>query len=230
MPGHIGIAACSAEGAALCYRTICHEGAAHMGAHGHPEISMHTPPLADYVARLAADDRQGVADLMLASARKLDATGADFVICPDNTIHLAMDLVTPASPLPWLHIADEVASIARQNGWRRLGLLGTRWLVESRVYPSALDRAGVGWLRPGPDEIAAVDRLIFDDLVPGHFSDTARDTLEAMVDTLADRGCDAVVLGCTELPLSIRAAHVRPPVIDSTRVLARAALERAMGQ
>ena len=105
MTQHIGIVACSAEGAALCYRTICVEGAAFVGAHGHPEVSMHTPSLADYMQHIYRDDWQGVAGLMLASAEKLAKIGADFLICPDNTIHQALPLIEARSPLPWLHIA-----------------------------------------------------------------------------------------------------------------------------
>jgi len=113
-PRHIGIVACSAEGAALCYRTICVEGAAILGSHAHPEVTVHTPSLADYMAYIYHGDWTGVGELMLASARKLKAAGADFLICPDNTIHQALPHVVPRSPLPWLHIAEEV----RAKRWR----------------------------------------------------------------------------------------------------------------
>ena len=121
-PQHIGIVACSAEGAALCYKTICVEGAQLLGPHAHPEVSMHTPSLADYVAYLERGDLPGVADLMLASAEKLARIGADFLICPDNTIHEALPLVLPRSPLPWLHIAEVVAAEAVAHGFRRVGI------------------------------------------------------------------------------------------------------------
>ena len=112
MPLHIGIVACSAEGAALCYRTICVEGARLLGPHAHPEVSMHTPSLAEYVRHLDRDDWRGVGELMLGSAEKLARVGADFLICPDNTIHQALPYVEPRSPLPWLHIAGGVAEEA----------------------------------------------------------------------------------------------------------------------
>ena len=144
MAGHIGIVGCSAEGAALCYRTICIEGAALLGGeHRHPEVSLHTPSLHLYVERLDAGDVQGVADLMLESAHKLARAGADFLICPDNTIHQAFHLVAPKSPLPWLHIADEVALEAQRRGLRSLGILGTHWLVQSEVYPERLRAHGL---------------------------------------------------------------------------------------
>src|SRR5215470_2101297 len=131
VPRHIGIVACSAEGAALCYRTICAEGARMLGPHAHPQISMHTPSFAEYVACLDRNDWDGVGGLMLASASKLASVGADFLICPDNTIHQALTVVGARAPLPWLHIAEVVADAAVERGLRRLGLTGTRWLVES---------------------------------------------------------------------------------------------------
>ena len=133
MPLHIGIVACSAEGAALCYRTICVEGAELLGPHGHPEVSMHTHPLAEYMKCIYRGDWQGVSELMLSAADKLATIGADFLICPDNTIHQALRLVEPRSPRPWMHIAEVVAARAVERGFRRLGLTGTRWLVESEV-------------------------------------------------------------------------------------------------
>ncbi|HEU4825127.1 MAG TPA: aspartate/glutamate racemase family protein, partial [Dongiaceae bacterium] len=157
---HIGIVACSAEGAALCYRTICVEGAQRLRPHAHPEVSMHTPSLAEYVKCLDRGDWRGVGALMLASANKLAKIGADFLICPDNTIHQALPHVEPRSPLPWLHIAEVVAAAAAARGFRRLGLLGTRWLVESEVYPDKLAARGLGCVRPNDAERAEADRLI----------------------------------------------------------------------
>ena len=116
MPQHIGIVACSAEGAALCYRTICIEGAQLLGPHDHPEVSMHTHSLAEYMQRIRRGDWQGVAELMLSSADKLARCGADFLISPDNTIHQALPYVEPRSPLRWLHIAEIVAAQAVDRG------------------------------------------------------------------------------------------------------------------
>ena len=226
---HIGIVGCSAEGAALCYRTICTEAPARMGPYAHPEVSMHTASLGDYVDCLDRGDRQGIADLMLGSARKLAGMGAEILICPDNTIHQVWDLVAPAAPAPWLHIAEAVADAASAAGHRRLGILGTRWLTESAVYPDILDARGIGWLRPEPDEIEAIDRLIMDDLVHGRFTDPGRARLAATIASLKARGADAAILGCTELPLIADPASAALPLLDSTRLIARAALDRAIG-
>ncbi|NNL94546.1 MAG: amino acid racemase [Xanthomonadales bacterium] len=225
---HIGIVACSAEGAALCYRTICSEAPALLGAHAHPEISIHTPPFADYVKRLNDDDWPGVAGLMLESANKLAAIGADFLICPDNTIHKALPLIERSSPLPWLHIARVVAREAAQRGQKKLGLTGTRWLVDSDVYPEKLSELGIDFLRPGVEERDQIDRIIMQELVYGIFRPESVAYFQAVIDQLKSGGCDAVILGCTEIPLIINQDNSPLPVLDSTRLLARAALTRAI--
>ncbi|MCC7273977.1 MAG: amino acid racemase [Alphaproteobacteria bacterium] len=229
MPLHIGIVACSAEGAALCYRTICGEGAALLGPHAHPEVSMHTPSLAGYVACLERGDWQGVGEMMLASAARLVAAGADFLICPDNTIHQAMPHVAPRSPLPWLHIADTVAADARARGFRRLGITGTRWLVDGDVYPERLAAYGLEHVRPSAADRDAIGRIIMDELVRGIITPAAVACFQRVIGRMKDAGCDAVVLGCTEIPLIIDDANSPLPTLDSTRLLARAALRRAVG-
>jgi aspartate racemase len=228
MPQHIGIVACSAEGAALCYRTICAEGAGLLGPHAHPEVSMHTHSLADYVACLERGDWRGVGELMLASANKLAKVGADFLICPDNTIHQALPHVEPRSPLPWLHIAEVVGACAVERGFRRLGLTGTRWLVDSEVYPDKLAARGLEYMRPNAAERAEISRVIMDELVYGVFKPEAVAAFQRVFARMKGEGCDAVVLGCTEIPLIMNDANSPLPTLDSTRLLARAALDRAV--
>ena len=226
---HIGIVGCSAEGAALCYRTLCSEGAAQLGGHRHPEVTLHTPPLAAYVACLDRGDLDGVAELMLASARKLQLAGADFLVCPDNTIHAALPRVLPHSPLPWLHIAEVVADEAVRRGFRRLALTGTRWLVDSDVYPTALASRGLEFRRPAPAERDGMNRLIMDELVAGLYRPEATAFFGAVIARLGqEEGCDGAVLGCTEIPLVIDDSRSPLPTLDSTRLLARAALARAV--
>jgi aspartate racemase len=228
MPRHIGIVGCSAEGAALCYRTICAEGAAVLGVHAHPEVSMHTLPLAAYVRCLDRDDLEGVAGLMLESAHKLARAGADFLICPDNTIHQAFDRVQGRSPLPWLHIAEVVAAEAARRGLRTLGLTGTDWLLRSEVYPDKLGALGLACVRPATADGELVARIIMDELVRGRILPQSVAAFRGVVQRLRDRGCDAVILGCTELPLIMTEEDAPIPVLDSTRLLARAALAHAL--
>ena len=228
MPQHIGIVACSAVGAALCYKTICVEGSQSMGPHAHPEVSMHTHSLADYVERLDRGDRAGVAELMLSSAHKLARAGADFLICPDNTIHQAMSHVLPHSPLPWLHIAEVVATEAAARGYRKLGITGTRWLIDSEVYPKKIEAQGLAWLRPTDAERDETNRIIMEELVQSVFTPQAVAAYQRVMDRMKAEGCDAVVLGCTEIPLIMNDGNSPLPTLDSTRLLARAALTRAV--
>ncbi len=225
---HIGIVACSAEGAALCYRTICAEGARILGPHDHPEVSMHTHSLAEYMKCIDRDDWQGVGDLMLSSTTKLARAGADFVICPDNTVHQALGFVVPRSPLPWLHIAEVVADEAKERGFRRLGLTGTRYLVESGVYPEKLSERGIESVRPTPSEREEINRIIFEELVNGVFTADAVTYFQRVIERMQGEGCDAVVLGCTEIPLIMSDSNSPLPTLDSTRLLARAALQQAV--
>ncbi|MEO8380031.1 MAG: amino acid racemase [Acidobacteriota bacterium] len=224
---HIGIVAVSAEGAALCYRTICSEAAATMGVHNHPQITMHTFPLADYMRCIDADRWDEAGRLMLASAAKLVQTGARFLICPDNTLHQGLNLVRTQCETPWLHIAEEVAALARTRGFRRLAILGTRYLMEGPVYPAALAVSGIAYETPDAQDRLRINQVIFDELVCGRIEETSRAEVQTIIRKLAERGCDAVVLGCTELPLLISEEDSPLPVLDSTRILARAALREA---
>src|SRR6201997_1879180 len=194
MPQHIGIVACSAEGAALCYRTICLEGAAVLGTHNHPEVSMHGHPLSAYMELIRVGDWAGVAQLMLSSAEKLARGGADFLVGPDNTIHQAFDLVEHRSPRPWLHIAREVAREAKHNHFHRIGVLGTRSLMESQVYPDALRAAGIDFRIPGVAEREKIDHIIFEELVNARFFPESLSFFAEAIQGLKREGCDAVVL------------------------------------
>ena len=229
MPAHIGIVACSTEGAALCYRTVSLYGSERLGRHAHPEVSVHTHCLAEYMAAIDRDDWKGVADLMLSSARKLQAAGADFLICPDNTIHIAFPHVVKDSPLPWLHIAEVVAGQAKAEGFRRIGILGTRYTMEGPVYPQTLGALGLEHRAPRPAEIDRLDRIIFDELVNGRFTPESLAAFQAVIARLgSEEGCDAVVLGCTEIPLLVTPGLSPLPALDSTRLLARAAVDHAI--
>jgi aspartate racemase len=228
MTRHIGIVGVSAEGAALCYRTVCTEGAALLGRHAHPEVTMHTYPLADYMCHIDAGRWDEVAAMLLSSVDKLRRAGADLLICPDNTAHQGIDLVRDRSPLPWLHIAEEVADAAAERGFRRLLLLGTRYLMEGPVYPAKLRARGIECETPPADERERINAVIFDELVYGRFESPARAFFGEVIAKGGRRGLEAAVLGCTEIPLLVTREDSPLPILDSTRILARAALREAV--
>jgi aspartate racemase len=228
MPKHIGIVACSAEGAALCYRTICSEAAIRMGEHMHPEISMHTYPLGDYMVHIKSGNWKEVARLMLSSAEKLANIGADFAIFPDNTIHQAFDIVSSKSPIPWLHIADGIVQEAKKGGYKKLGLTGTKYLMTGPVYPKFLAKNGIRTQIPDVEDRERINTIIFKELVNGIFLEKSRLFFNDVIQKLKNQGCDAVVLGCTEIPLIVDPDDCPLPTLDSTRLLARYALNEAI--
>jgi aspartate racemase len=225
---HIGIVAVSAEGAALCYRTLCVEGAEMLGPHAHPEVSLHTFPLAAYMEHANAARWERAGELLLASAAKLGGAGAQLLICPDNTLHQALDLVRARSPLPWLHIAEEVARAAHARGFKKVGVLGTKLLMEGPVYTAPLAAAGIENLIPNDEDRTKIDEIIFNELVYGRFESVSRRFFGRVIRRLQKAGCDAVALSCTEIPLLVGEADSPLPVLDSTRTLARAALREAV--
>lgn len=230
MPKHIGIVACSYEGAALCYQTICKESSRYLGEHAHPEISLHNYPLKEYMKYIDAGDWEGVAGLMLASSEKLSKAGADFLISPDNTIHQAFSSVIKRSPLPWLHIGEEVAKIAERNSFMKPGILGTKYLMEGPVYPDILKRRNISFCIPDEEKRIKINDIIFRELVNGIINEGSKKFFLDVIDELKSDGCDAVVLGCTEIPLIVLPEDSPLPVLDSTRILARAALEYSISR
>jgi aspartate racemase len=229
MVKHIGIVACSYEGAALCYQTICNEGSHYMGEHSHPEISLHNHPLSEYMKFIIGGDWKGVAGLMLSSSEKLYKAGSDFLISPDNTIHQAFSFIVERSPLPWLHIGKEVAKVAKLNSYLKLGILGTKFLMEGPVYPEVLAERNISFCVPDEEKRFKINNIIFSELVYGIINEESKGFFLQVIEELRSEGCDSVVLGCTEIPLIVLPWESSLPVLDSTRILARAALKFAVG-
>ena len=228
MTQHIGIVAGSAEGAALCYRTICLEAPAIMGEHNHPEVTMNSVPLAEHMRHVRANDWEALAEALLASAHKVAQAGAAFAICPDNTYHQAFKYLVPRSPIPWIHIAKAVAEEANRLGYTRLGVLGTKYLMEGTVYSEALEEFKIESTIPDEADRERINDIIFKELVNGIFPEASRLYFNQVAGKLKTRGCDAIVLGCTEIPLIVRPEDTPLPTLDSTRLLARAALRKAI--
>jgi aspartate racemase len=226
---HIGILAHSFEGATLCFRTACLEGVKRLGAHNHPEITMTCSPMAHVLDAWERGDNAELREFFRKDADKLVAAGADFFVCPDNTAHIALEGAGEPFPIPGLHIAEVVAEQALRDGRRRVGILGTKYTMTGPVYPAALGRRGLEWAVPDEEDRALVNSIIFDELCLGVFSDDSRAAYVRVIEKLAAAGCDAVALVCTEIPLLITAEVSPLPILDSTRLLAAAAVEVAIG-
>lgn len=225
---HVGILAHSTEGAALCFLELCERGGERLGELNHPPVTMDCAPLALSMPHYDSGGLASVRAIMADSVARLARAGCDFFICPDNTVHQALELDGPPFALPGLHIAEVVAQQAARCGYTRVGILGTRYLAESQVYPDALGRRGIesaGLERAGRE---TVNRIIFDELVHGVVTTTSAQELRTLIGELGDAGCDAVALVCTELPLIVTADLSPLPLLDSPRLLAAAALETAI--
>jgi aspartate racemase len=228
MTKHIGIVGVTYEGTALCYQSICTQAAARMGPYQHPQITMHSFPLADYMPFLSRMDWQGIAELLLHSVDRVACAGADFAICPANTVHEAFEFMRPRSPIPWLHIVEMVADAAAEQGLSKLGILGTRFLMEGKVYQDILADRGIEAVTPQALQRDRINALIFDELVKGILKGSTKEFFQGVVAQLAEAGCDGVVMGCTEIPLILSPEDVEVPLLDSTRLLAQAALDEAL--
>jgi aspartate racemase len=228
MTKHIGIVSVNYEGTSLCYRAICIEAAKLMGEYQHPQITIHSFPLAEYMHFVSRLDWEGVAGLLIDSAEKVARAGADFAICPANTVHEAFKFMRNRSPIPWLHIVEVVGDVAAARGLAKLGILGTKFLMDANLYRDVLADRGIEAVAPDDEQRKKLNQFIFDELVKGTFESSTKEYFRGVAGDLAKRGCDAVVMGCTEIPLILEPRDVEVPLLDSTRLLAKAALEEAL--
>ena len=227
---HIGILAHSADGAALCFLEMVREGCRRLGAHQHPEITLSILPMASSLESYERNDLAAVRAYLTGTVRRLSDAGCDFFVCPDNTAHLALEFPGEPLPLPALHIAEIVGERAKSEGYTRVGLLGTKWTMEGAVYPAAFARHGLALRTPAPADRALVDDVIFSELTRGELVDSSRAEYLRIIEGFKQDGCDAVALSCTEIPLLITPEISPLPTLDSTRLLARAAVAVALGE
>jgi aspartate racemase len=226
---HIGILSHSFEGATLCYRTMCLEGVARLGPHQHPEITLTGVAMHHMMEAWDKDDRPTLRAMFACDIGKLAAAGADFFVCPDNTAHIALESEGDPFPIPGLHIGEVVADRAQREGRKKVAILGTNWTMTGPVYPGALGRRGIEWEIPDEDDRELIHHVIMDELCLGVVSDESRDAYCRIIAKLANYDCDSVALVCTEIPLLVTAEVSPLPILDSTRLLARAAIDVALG-
>jgi aspartate racemase len=226
---HIGILAHSFEGAALCYRAICLEGLDRLGPHQHPEVTLTGRGMADVLDEWERNDLPALRAFFRDDIQKLAAAGCDFFVCPDNTAHIALESEGDAFHISCLHIGEVLADEAQRRGLRKVGILGTKWTMTGPVYPSAFGRRGIDWAVPNEADRKQIDDSIFEELCLGIFTDESRAAYVRIIEKLKAEGCDAVALVCTEIPLLVTEDVSPLSTLDSTRLLAAAAVEVATG-
>lgn len=226
----LGIVAHSAEGGALCFLTACHAGEAQLGAHLHPTIVLSAVPMGLSLPGWEANDYPMVARFLAEGVQRVADAGADFYVCPDNTAHLVLEQIADELPLPGLHIADVVCSEILAQGWRRVGLLGTRWTMTGTVYAQRLEARGLERLIPDEPMRERLNAAIFDELCQGVFRAQTTELFLTAIADLKARGAECVILGCTEIPLIVTPDNSPLPPLDSTRLLARYAVREAIDE
>ena len=227
---HVGILAHSTEGAALCFRAFCQQGFTELAPNEHPDVTLDCIALARSMPAWEASDYTSIRATLAVSVQRLAAAGADFFVCPDNTAHIALEQPGSELALPGLHIAEVVAAQAARDGRRRVGVLGTKYLMEAPLYPRVLAGHDIEAELPVEDDRRIVNEIIFEELVNGIFTANSRTEYLRIIAQFAERECDAVALVCTEIPLLVTPDVSPLPTLDSTRLLARAAFDVAIGR
>jgi len=229
MSKHIGIVGVSPEGASLCYRQVSRHAALRLPPEAHPEISIHNIPLAHYVDAIKRDDWRGVGEMLRDSAHKLASIGADFCFSPDNAVQHAVQLADAGSNIPWLKMTDAVADALIRDGRRTVGVIGTRFVTTGSAYQTDLGIKGIKLVRPCEDDADRLDRIIFSELVYGTIREESRAIVHAVIDSYIEKGCEGVILGCSEAPLVISPQSSSLPVYNASDLIAERAIDYALG-
>lgn len=201
-----------------------------LGPHMHPRIVMSAVPMALSMPGWESNDYSAVGKFLAEGVQMVADAGADFFVCPDNTAHIVLEQIVDDLPIPGLHIADVVCHDLSKQGWKRVGLLGTRWTMTGPVYNAALKKRGLERMIPDDATMTVLDRAIFDELCLGVFNASTTDRYLGAIDDLKSRGAECVILGCTEIPLIVTPENSSLPTFDSTRLLAQYAILEAVSE
>lgn len=230
MPKHIGIVAASPEGSAFCYRLIGKRAAEIEDPLRRPLVTLHNRPFSTYVEALDRDDWPSIAHLLIESANTLSEAGVDFCILPDNALHHAVPLAEPDSHIPWMSMIDLVAHAVERQGCKTLGLIGTKIVSNGSTYQTVLGIRGMHLLVPQQSEVDDIDSIIFREAVFGRVRSDSRKRVLQAVDGLASRGCEALILGCSEASWILTPEESPIPVFDPVELLAEAAIQHALAE
>ncbi|MCA9294674.1 MAG: amino acid racemase [Phycisphaerales bacterium] len=230
MPKHIGIVGVSPEGSSICYRMVGKRASEVSNPEQRPTISLHNLPFSSYVDALRVDDWQRVADMLRQSAGTLAQAGADFCILPDNVTHHALPMASASSPIPWLNMIEIAADAIVANGCQHVGLIGTKWVVRGSTYQTLLGIRGVKLHLPSEEDAETIDRIIFDEAIYGRVRDQSLGDVTSVIEHLAEKGCEAVVLGASEAGMMLRHERMPLPIFDPLELLASAAVHHALAE
>ena len=230
MPKHIGIVAVSPEGSALCYRDIFRYASKRLGERGHPVVTLHNLPMKVYVDAVISENWQAVGDMLSLSASVLAAAGAEFCIVPDNLLQYGVHLAEHNSPIPWLTMTDLVCEAVKNDGCSAVGIIAAKLVAFGSTYQTSLGLKGVRVVAPDEKSATMIDDILFRELLAGIVRPESKRRVLDVVAQFKERGCDGIVLACTEAPLLIDQSDSPLPIYDSAKLLAEGALRVAIGE
>ena len=229
MTKQIGIVAVSPEGAALCYQQLFRHAASILSPENHPIVSMHNIPLAHYVHAVRNDDWRLVGTLLRQSADILASNGAEFCFTPDNAVQHSVHLAEVGSPIPWMKMTQAVADRIQTDQRSTIGVIGTKYVTTGSVYQTDLGMRGIKIVRPEDQDAERLDQIIFDELVFGIRNKSSQSEMLEIVNRLADRGCEGIILGCSEAPMMIDDENCPLPIYNASDIMAEDAIRFACG-
>jgi aspartate racemase len=217
------------EATALYYRLLNEATARVLGEHHNARSVIVSVDFAEALALANQGDWDGLAVLLIDAARRIRDAGAGMVLLSANTAHIVADQVAAAIDVPLLHIADVAGTAAQARGFHRVGLIGTRFTLESPIFAARLrERSGLEVIAPDATGRDDLQRIIVDELTIGRIEPQSRRQCAAIMRQLQDQGAEAIIVACTELPLLIQPDDSSLPLLDTTALHVEAALRLAL--
>jgi aspartate racemase len=221
---HIGIVDITTIGACICINEIVSEAARQDSSGKHPEFTMHAFSFDIYKKLIVNQDWKNLAEVILESINTLKSISADFIIIPSNTPHFAIDIIQVKSPLPVLNLIEITANECQRRGCSRVAVLGTKFTMQGKLYDQLLRDRYIIPLIPNDMVCERIHNLIMNEIISSKINPQTVEQVKLDIQKLE---CDTVILGCTELPEVYNKANLGVEVIDTTRLIAHAALEFA---
>jgi aspartate racemase len=219
----------SPESTVAYYERITRTYTERFGDYGYPQIIVYSVSFQPYVDWPLSGRWDLVADGLSQAARALESAGADAILIATNTMHIVFDQVAASVDVPMLSLLDSVGDAIQERGMEKVGLLGTMFTMEQPFYREALAEKGIRVIVPGADDRRRVNDVIYQELVAGEIRDASRVAYVDIIQRLARRGAEGVILGCTEIPLLVTEQDAGIPLFDTTAIHAEAALQFAVG-
>jgi aspartate racemase len=212
------------------YRIINEETKQRLGGFHSAKCILYSVDFAEIEILQHEEKWEALTALMIQAAQSLENAGADFILICTNTMHKMADAVQNSIKIPLLNLIDATAEQIKQDGFSKVGLLGTKFTMEQDFYRGRLsDRFGMEVIIPNDEERELIHHVIYNELCLGVVDQTSKENFIKIINNLIDHGAEGIILGCTEIPLLVRQSDIRIPIYDTTGIHARAAVRCALG-